>query len=91
MNSWSEEGIDLFIGVISSVMVMCLNKGVGKSTLVWLKLRAGEGEQQAVNLEMALKGITVRVTELDGEWRVFWLTVMWVPQECTEWCRTPTD
>lgn len=81
VNTWSKEGIDSFIGVISSVIVMCLNERVGESTLMWLKLRAGEGEQQAVNLEMALRGMTVRVKELDGEWRVFWLTVMWVPRE----------
>lgn len=79
--TWSKEGIDSFIGVISSVIVMCLSEGVGGSTLVWLKLQSGEGEQQAVNLEMALRGMTVRVKELNGEWRVFWLTILWVTRK----------
>lgn len=34
-----------------------------------------------MNLEMALRGLTIRVKELDGEWRVSWLTLMRVPWE----------
>lgn len=42
VNTWSEEGIDSFIGVINSVIIMCPNEGVRESTLVWLKLWQGK-------------------------------------------------
>lgn len=80
MNSY-ERSVDSFIGVISSVIIMCPDEGVRESTLVWLKLWTGEGEQQAVNLELAQRSLTIRVKELDGEWRVCWLTLTWVPWE----------
>lgn len=57
VNTWSKEGIDSFIGVINSVIVMS-KRGSERKHVGVAEAAAGEGEQQAVNLEMALRGLS---------------------------------